>query len=327
MEKESHLTQAVHDDESNSSGAGRGWLRNLAPWLGALTIFVYLFWEVPFAEAWLAARNARLELFVPEILGAAVFWFLLDSGALAYLFTRFNTPVSWREARSIRGTTYLLTALNWNVGTAAIVVHLRRSKGVPAIESAGSLFLYSNFDALILVSLALLGASVFSESSALETVQRVAGIVLAVQLSIFLILTSSSPRWNWLERIRNSSLIRPYRRVKVVDGVFILAVKLVYFMGFMWIFWAGSRAFGIELPFSVALASAPVVMLVAAIPVAPAGLGTQAAAMLYFWSEYGEKAEIVAFGLVFPIALVIARCLLGLFYLRDLRSMRTSENE
>jgi len=325
MGKESNPGQDVPIGTSPSSVEVRGWLRTFAPWLGALTVFIYLFWEVPFAEAWQAAHSARLGIFVPAILGAVVFWFFLDSAALAYLFTRFNTPVTWREARSIRGTTYLLTALNWNVGTAAIVVHLRRFKGVPAIDSAGSIFLYSNFDGLILVSLALLGSSVFAESPALETIQRVAGIVLVVQVATFLILTSSSPRWNWLEKIRQTSLLRPYRRVNAVDAGILLGVKLAYFIGFMWIFWAGSRAFGVEIPFAVALASAPVVMLVATIPVAPAGLGTQAAAMLFFWSAYGEKAEIVAFGLVFPVALVTARCLLGLFYLKDFRSIRASE--
>jgi uncharacterized membrane protein YbhN (UPF0104 family) len=61
------------------------------------------------------------------------------------------------------------------------------------------------------------------------------------------------------------------------------------------------------------------------LPITPAGLGTQAAAMLFFWSEYGGKAEILAFGLVFPVALTLSRCLVGLFYLGDLRALRRSD--
>ena len=322
---ETDPTGPTDDDAPPSPVSGQSWIRNLVPWLGALGIFAYLFWEVPFEEAWLAARDARLDLFVPEVLAAAFFWFLIDSRTLSYLFTRFNTPVSWSEARSIRGVSYLLTALNWNAGTAGIIVHLRRFKGIPALESTGSMLFYQYFDGFILVGLALLGASAFAESATLETIQRVTGIVFLVQLMIFAILTTSYPSWNWLSKIRQARIVKPFRSVNWADAVFFLSFKLAYFMVFIWIFWAGSHAFGVEVPFGVVLASAPAVMMVATIPIAPAGLGTQAAAMLFFWSEYGEKAEILAFGLVFPIALVLARCLLGLFYLGDLRSTRRSD--
>jgi hypothetical protein len=297
----------------------------VAPWLGAIAIFVYLFWDVPFEEAWQAAKNARLDLFVPEIIVAVIFWFLLDSRALAYLLTRFNAPVSWPEARSIRGVTYILTALNWNVGTAAIVLHLRRSKGVPALESTSSLFLYANCDGLLLMGLALLGSTAFSDSPTLETIRNVAAIAFVFQLATFFILTASSPGWRWLGRVRKATLVRSYRLATLRDFAIVLGIKLVYFIGFLWIFWAGSHAFGIEIPIGLAVASVPAVMMVAALPISPAGLGTQAAAMLYFWSDYGEKAEILAFGLVFPIALTLARCLLGLLYLGDLRSLRRVE--
>ncbi len=325
MSNEASLPPEANDDDSSVSLTSGGGLKAVAPWVGAVGIFAYLFWDVPFGEAWQAAQNARLDLFVPEILVAVIFWFLLDSRALAYLLTRFNAPVSWPEARSIRGVTYIVTALNWNVGTAAIVLHLRRSKNVPALESTSSLFFYGNCDALLLMGLTLVGATAFSDSATLETIRKFAAISLAVQLAIFLLLSTSSPGWRWLGRIRKAALVRSYRLATLRDFMIVLGIKFFYFMGFLWIFWAGSHAFGIEIPFALAMASAPAIMMVAALPISPAGLGTQAAAMVFFWSDYGEKAEILAFGLVFPIALVLARSLLGLPYLKDLRSLRQAE--
>jgi len=70
------------------------------------------------------------------------------------------------------------------------------------------------------------------------------------------------------------------------------------------------------------MAATPGILLAGAIPITPAGLGTQQAAMVYFFSSYGSKAAILAFGLTFPVALVLSRCLLGLLYLRDLRKLR-----
>ena len=325
MSDETSPLSEAHDDDSPVSLAPGNRLKAVAPWLGAIGIFAYLFWDVPFDEAWEAAQNARLDLFVPEILVAVIFWFLLDSRALAYLLTRFNTPVSWPEARSIRGVTYIVTALNWNVGTAAIVLHLRRSKNVPALESTSSLFFYGNCDALLLMGLTLVGATAFSDSATLETIRKFASIAFAVQLGLFFLLAASFPTWRWLGKMRKAALVRSYRLATLRDFSIVLGIKFFYFMGFLWIFWAGSHAFGIEIPFSLAMASAPAIMMVAALPISPAGLGTQAAAMVFFWSDYGEKAEILAFGMVFPIALTLARCLLGLPYLKDLRSLRQAD--
>ena len=61
----------------------------------------------------------------------------------------------------MRGVTYIVTAINWNVGTAAVVLHLKRSKNIPALESASSLFFYTGFDGLVLTALAFIGASFF----------------------------------------------------------------------------------------------------------------------------------------------------------------------
>ena len=303
----------------------RKWTRTLLPWVGAGLIFAYLFREVPFQQVWTAAGRARLDLFVPAILAAVGYWFALDSRALSYLFSRFNVPVSWPEARSLRGVTYLVTAINWNVGTAAIILHLKRSKQIPALQSTGSLLFYQTFDGLVLMGLAFLGSLAFTESDAIDTVRRFAAIAFMIQCLVLILLTGSRPRWGWLERVRGASLVRSFRMVEPRDLFILGAFRLAYFLGFIGLFWAGSHTFGISIPPSLALASAPPILMAAAIPITPAGLGTQAAAMLFFWSDYGGKAEILAFGLVFPVALTLSRCLLGLFYLGDLRALRRSD--
>ncbi len=294
----------------------------MAPWLGAAGIFTYLFWEIPLADALRAFSRARVELLIPGILIAVTYWFLLESFAYSYLFSRFNIPLSWAEARSLRGVTYIVTAINWNVGTAAVVLHLRRSKRVPALESASSLFFYTNFDGIVLMALAFIGASLFTESAAIQSIQRIAGVALVFQVLTLAVLTSSSPHWNWLGRIRGLSIVKSFRLARPRDFAILLAVRLFYFFGFLMAFWMGGHAFGIELPLAMAAASVPAILMAGALPITPAGLGTQAAAMLFFWADYGDKASIVAFGLVFPIAMTLTRCLLGLLYVRDLRVLR-----
>jgi hypothetical protein len=44
--------------------------------------------------------------------------------------------------------------------------------------------------------------------------------------------------------------------------------------------------------------------------------------MLYFFAPFGSEAQILAYGLAFPVALSLGRMLVGLFYVGDLRSLR-----
>ena len=66
-------------------------------------------------------------------------------------------------------------------------------------------------------------------------------------------------------------------------------------------------------------------MMMGAVPISPAGLGTQAAAMLFFWSDAGEAASIVAYGLVFPVALTLARVVLGTPYMREFKMLTSGK--
>ena len=60
---------------------------------------------------------------------AVTAWLAASSRARSPISSRASTrDVSWTEARALRGLTYLATPINWNLGTAAIILHLRRSK-------------------------------------------------------------------------------------------------------------------------------------------------------------------------------------------------------
>jgi uncharacterized membrane protein YbhN (UPF0104 family) len=86
-------------------------------------------------------------------------------------------------------------------------------------------------------------------------------------------------------------------------------------------------SFGIELPLTLAIAATPAILMAGVVPITPAGLGTQQAVMLYFFAPYGDEAAILAFGLTFPVALILFRCLIGLRYLSELPKLRRAVAE
>ena len=290
----------------------------MLPWFVAIATVGYVFIRVPLSEAWSAAREARVEVLVPLVVGAVLFWFLLESFAYARLFTRFNTKLSWREARSLRGLSYLLTPIHLSLGKVGIVLRLSAIKKISPLEAASTVALYQTLDAMVLAALTTIGLFIIPATS-ITSEARIIAIALIVSLAGYLVLI----RFDWPEsgiatRIRKWGIHRTHRVFETRDLALILGIKLAYHLTFVAVFYFGARAFGIELPLAIALAATPIIQAVGAIPISPAGLGTQQASMLYFFSSYGSDGAIVAFGFSLTVALIGARCLLGLAYLPSL---------
>lgn len=299
----------------------------LVPWLVAAAVIGFVFWRVPIGEAWTAAQSARLDLFLPLVLAASILWFALESAAFAHLVSRVNTRLSWRESRTLRGVTYLLTPIHWNLGKAAIVLRLHRTKQVPLLEGASTLLLYQTLDAAILTTLALGGILLLPATPELTGFAPMALALLVALLAYLALVRADAPRLGPLERLRRSGVHHAHRSARRRELTIVVVLKTAYHLLFILVYYLGTRAFGAEPPLALVLAAAPIIQLIGSLPITPAGLGTQQAAMLYFFAgDFGgfdggdAAAAIVAFGFAFPIVLVASRCLIGFLYLPDLRT-------
>jgi uncharacterized membrane protein YbhN (UPF0104 family) len=315
-------TNLMSDETPKSSSAAMTWFKKIAPWAVAGAIMYALFSEVPIADAWEALRSARLELFLPVMMISVLVWFLIDSAAFAFIFTRFNANLEWSEARSLRGMTYLVTPINWNLGTAAVILHLRTSKKIGALDSTSTMAFYQMIDGLLLASFVALGAMLLPSSPEIESLQRIASVFVVVQVVSMWLFVATRPNWGWLSRIRSFGIFRTHQASELRDIAVLVLMKGVYFSVFIGVFWLGCHSFGIDLPLQLAIASTPAILLVGSLPITPAGLGTQQAAMIYFFAPYGDEASILAFGLTFPVALLLFRSLIGVCYLKDLPKLR-----
>lgn len=307
-------------------GSGRGSKAKLIlPWAFAAVVIAYLLWYVPLDEVAAAISEAEVGWFLPLIMGSVVYWFLLDSLAYSYLISRFNAPLSWQEARGMRGVTYWVAALNWNAGTAAIILYLHRLKQVRPLESTSSVMFYTMFDAVILAGFAFVGALFLPSGTLMTTVLAVSASFIAGSALFFWLVVSDRPSWLWLKGVRAWSVFSSHRKAQPRDFLVLLVIRSSYLTGFVACFLFGASTFEISVPIGLGLASVPVIMMMGAVPISPAGLGTQAAAMLFFWSDAGEAASIVAYGLVFPVALTLARVILGTPYMREFKMLTSGK--
>ena len=317
----------------STSGAGlRARAKTILPWLVAAGLVYYVFTRVPFAQAWEAAREADLVLFAGVVGAAVLAWFAIESTLYAWLFTRFNAPVDRAEARALRGMSYLLTPINWNVGKAAVILRLKQTKGVPLLESTSTVMFYQSVDGIILAGFATAGMTLLPTlvvgAEDLSEARGWALLVIGLTIVNLVILRASWPTFRWLRWWREIALHQAHRRFAPRDLAILLAGKATYHFLYILVFYFGTRAFGIDLPFPLALAATPIIQAVGGLPISPAGLGTQQAAMLYFFgTRFGgsdSEAAIVAFGFSFPVALIVGRCLVGVFYLKEFAAVRSS---
>lgn len=310
---------------ARTDARGARHLRSAVQWGVGLLILWLLFRNVPFAEAMEAARRADLTLLVVASLLVAIIWFLLDSAALSFLFSRFHVPFSYREARSIRALSYLLAMVNWNLGSGAIMLHLRRTKGLPLTASLASMLFYNSLDGFVLLGMAAFGFA--TAAGGMQDFAIGVGIAFAVLLALVLAIRSDRPAWEPLDRLRGATVLRTIRTATPADFALMGVARLVYFLIFVLYFWAALRAFSVEVSATYLMGTVPLVLLSGVLPITPAGLGTQQAAMLYFLSPFGEEASILAFGLAFPVLMMLARLPLSLLYLPDLAALRRTLDE
>lgn len=310
-----------------TASAGRGsraaaLARRGLPWLVAVFCLAYAFEVVPFRACLEALRQARVELFFPIATTAVLLWFLLESAAYARLFSRYNAPLSWREARSLRALTYLLTVIHWHVAKAAVVLRLQSTHGIGLVAGTSSLLLYQMLGIVILALFAGVGALLVPEMPGAREVATAALALAAGTTAALVLIRSDAPRLPLLDELRALPLFRSLRRVELADVAILGLLKTIYQLVFVLVYAIGLRAFGLSPSFFEVMVGTAVLQAVGSLPISPAGLGTQQAAMLLLFSDPAAKGAdgpaLLAFAFTLPITTMTLRALLACLYLGDL---------
>lgn len=312
--------------------SGRDLLRSgsriALPWAVAIGCIAWAFRVVPFEQCLAALRNARLSTFLPLALAAVAAWFLIESAAYAYTFSRFDTRLSFRDARSLRALTYLLTIVHWHLAKAAVVFRLHTAHGVGLVAATSTLLLYQMIGTLVLALLATLGALTLPPLEGRFEIAALAASAAGVLVAILVLLRSDAPRHAGLDALRALPILRAHRRLSFRDVAVIGLAKASYQLIFVFVYFAGLRTFGLSPSFAHVLVATPVLQAIGGLPIAPAGFGTQQAAILFLFADPAlagaDGPALLAFGFSLPITTLVARCLLACLYLGDLSRVPTT---
>ncbi|HEY2900961.1 MAG TPA: lysylphosphatidylglycerol synthase domain-containing protein [Polyangia bacterium] len=301
----------------------RGKLAKAAAWIITLGLLGWLFWRTPFADVWHATRAAA-----PWTVPVAVLLFgcvyLGDSFAMWKTFGWFLAPFTFGQILLVRGATYLLAAVNYNVGQGAIIYFVNRSRGVPVMRGVATVLLIMGVNVLALLFLTSGGLLIAPQA---PPSLRVIIAVAYAGLLVYIAVVVARPRW---------LAQRPIFDVLLSAGLGghlrALLVRLPHIAALVAFQTAALRAFGVAVPLVQAIVCLPVVFFISVLPISVQGLGTTQAAMVFFFARYApgdrtaQEAAVLAASLVNQVLALTCQVVVGLACLRSRagRELRTA---
>lgn len=292
--------------------------QQLLPWAIAAICFGYLYTRLSGAAAregltlfeYLGGVFGRvswvhwLALMVPY----SAFFFLVDSLIVWRVVSWFNTPVSYGSILPIRGSSYILSILNEQVGKGAMGLYLYRRYGVPGWEVGSSMIFIMFCEFFYLLGWATIGWSLQREN-----LPEVFDLIpwLAVAAAIFLvvwIVVFRSGRASFVKR----PLFKSFREAGPLRYLTIVVLRSPALLAAVVVYTHALALFGVETSYAQMLGYLPVIFFGAATP----GPMRSVAITLWVILFPGNEGEMAAFGFVQHNFFIFFNAAIGLLFLR-----------
>lgn len=303
-------------------------IRAAIAWTGTALILAYLYFTTDIHAVTSAFRNAHLFLFLTVAFTSVAVTYVTDVVTVRFLLGRVGINVGLLEFARIKGASYLLNIVNYNLALVmmAAVVKKRSSKGW---GSAGSPFVLLNFIDLSvfsgIVQLAIwLGRSPFDRVPTMI----LAGLTMAGLLAGPILWLVS--RWTTapgiLGKVIRHDILAAFRYLGPLSLTSVTLMRLVLILEYGLMNLMFMRCFGIDMPWLDQLFIMSITSFVAMIPISISGIGSTQFVMRDLVKPY--VPDTVAAGDISKIAVVdamttagifgvlIIRVLLGLFCMR-----------
>jgi len=242
--------------------------------------------------------------------------YLCDSFAMWKTFGWFAAPLRWRETLLIRGATYLLAVVNYNLGQGAIIYFLNRSRGLPLLRGAATVLLIMGINMLALLFLTTAGLATGGRTDTLPMVKLIL-LIAYPGLALYAILLALKPKF-----LRTRPLFDVLLNASFADYARALLVRLPHTAALIVVFLVFLRGFGVEVPFTQALALLPLVFFIGVLPISVQGFGTTEVALIFFFGRYvtptaAAETCIVAASLTQRAVTLVFQLVLGTLCMRS----------
>jgi len=297
--------------------------QKLLPWGITLACFAYLYGRMsgPAAAQGLSVASYLAGTFADVSWGQwlllmapySFFFFLIDSAVVWRVINWFNTTVAYTDILPVRGSSYILSILNEQVGKGAMGIYLYRRHGVPGWELGSSMLFIMLCELLYLSGWATIGWIISGDT--LPDVFAAIPYLFCGILALFALLHAvmSRPTTADERSFRNRPVFRAFRdahwwyypTIAVIRSPAILAAVVIYTFAL--------RLFGVDVGFGTMLGYLPVIFFGAATP------GPMRSVAITLWVVLfpdQDAGKMGAFGLVQHNFFIFFNAAIGLVFLR-----------
>lgn len=295
--------------------------QQLLPWTITIICFGYLYTKLSGAAAresvdlvdYLTAIFSRvpwgqwLALMIPY----SLFFFLVDSLIVWRVVSWFNTPLRYLDILPIRGSSYILSILNEQVGKGAMGLYLNRRYGVPGWEVGSSMIFIMFCEFFYLLGWATVGWMLKRDE-----LPEVFGIIpwIACGAAIFLaawLLFFRGPLGKGAS-LRERPLFKSFREAGGLRYLTIILLRSPALLGAVFVYTNALHLFGVEASYGQMLGYLPVIFFGAATP------GPMRTVAITLWVALfpGNEGEMTTFGFVQHNFFIFFNAAIGLLFLR-----------
>jgi hypothetical protein len=247
----------------------------------------------------------RLCLVFSVMVLALYFW---DGVCLRWLFAEPGLRLSYGQVLRARGSSYVASAVNYELGQGMVAWELARAQGTSMVAALGRCLLLAVHDVAVLLTLGLAG-SLWIDSTIARGIMGFCAIGLAALLS-FGLLACLLPR-TWRERWTIGGGRLWPRSWTWGRSLRLSGLRGVYYAIILAAVGVGLEVAPVPLGRQVIFGAVPVVLLADGLPISISGLGTRETALLSL-IHAPQPAALLAFSLIWSAVLMTGRLLIGL---------------
>lgn len=278
----------------------RPWWRRALPFVIAVALTAYLVTKMDLAAFVKHLRGVDYVSFLGFCWGFSLLLLSADALATSFVYSRTVCPIRFRELLLIRGASYLPSVLNHHLGQAWLTWYVARAYRAPLWRVAGAtLLVYGT----IFGWLAVLGSiSLLFEQSQAWWLGPILGLIGVSGIGYLVVI------WRKPAFLLRKQFLAPLFEIGITGHLQAFAIRLPHILVLFLGSWLPFRFFDVDIPPGPAFTFVPILMVVAALPITPQGVGTRDWFASHYFAKYGpgDPAEQVAAVMATTLSFVVA---------------------
>ncbi|MFO8056355.1 MAG: lysylphosphatidylglycerol synthase transmembrane domain-containing protein [bacterium] len=315
-------------DEPEETVARPSLARQLAPYVFAGLILVYMFYKVDFSRVWdiLTRDDIHHFLIVGAYLVYCAVYYFTDILSFHHAYNRFNAAIGFLETARLRFASYTVQAVNGAITEVMAVLYMRRVKKVPVLSSSSSAaFVYFN-ETYTMVALLSYCAFLLPEKNRIVIEIPHIGVTFWGLLQGAIVLAwIVLPLWlvffrtrlgTFFGRLYNAEVLLAFREARLRDYAAVFGYRFGNNVINVLMNIVILKAMGIDAPLPLLFAAVPFMVNVAYWPISVGGFGGPQLVADFLLKGYATEETVFAYSLIWSALFFLTRTLSGLPFLR-----------